>query len=116
MAVSIGLLEVSILMFGLLYLYYLGLDARKPVSGVLRTTKAQTCLRIRAVLSASLLFAYGKDSYLDCYDRNFNILAILCGRGHCFESHFVGNPEDRFSRDEAHLTSNFDLVCDRLHG
>ena len=28
---------------------YLGLVARKPVSGCLRTTKAQTSLRIRAV-------------------------------------------------------------------
>ena len=32
-----------------LNLYYLGYDARKPVFGGLRTTKAQISLRIRAV-------------------------------------------------------------------
>ena len=36
----------------------LGLDARKPVFGGLRTKQTQTSLRIRAVLSAPLLFAY----------------------------------------------------------
>ena len=36
---------------------YLGLDTRKPVFGGLRTTKAQTSLRIRAVWSAPVLFA-----------------------------------------------------------
>ena len=32
-----------------LYVHHLGLDARKPVFGVLRITQAQTSLRIRAV-------------------------------------------------------------------
>ena len=36
---------------------YMGLVARKPVFGGLRTPKAQTSLRIRAVWSAPLLFA-----------------------------------------------------------
>ena len=35
--------------------------------------------------------------------RNFNFLASLCSYGDGFESHFVGNPEDRFSRDIAHF-------------
>ena len=34
---------------GMSLCFYLGLDARKPVFGGLRTTKAQTSLRIRAV-------------------------------------------------------------------
>ena len=40
---------------------YMGLDARKPVFGDLRTT----------VRSAPLLFAYWKESYLDLLQANF---------------------------------------------
>ena len=31
-----------------------------------------------------------------CYNQIFNFLASLCSWGDWFESHFVGNPEDRF--------------------
>ena len=31
-------------------------------------------------------------------------LVGLCGCGGQFESNLVGNPEDRFSRDEAHMS------------
>ena len=41
-----------------------------------------------------------------CYKRSFIFLASLCSWAGLFESHFVGNPEDRFSRDEAHLYVN----------
>ena len=75
----------------------MGHDARKPVFGGLRTTQAQTSLRIRAVWSAPLLFA----SYLDL--QNFNFLASLCSWGDWFESCFVRNPEDRFGRIETHI-------------
>ena len=34
---------------------HLGLDARKPVFGGLRTTKAQTSLRIRSLFSAFVI-------------------------------------------------------------
>ena len=43
---------------------YMGRDVRKPIFGGLQTTKAQTSLRIRAVWSAPLLFAYYKVSYM----------------------------------------------------
>ena len=33
----------------------------------------------------------------------FNFLASLCSWASWFESGFVANPEDRFSRDEAHI-------------
>ena len=36
--------------------------------------------------------------------RNFMLLAILCGCTAWFVSDLVGNPEDRFSQNEAHLT------------
>ena len=49
----------------------MGLVARKPVFGGLRITKAQTSLRVRAVWSAPLLFAYWKVSYLYLLQGNF---------------------------------------------
>ena len=35
--------------------------------------------------------------------------ASLCSLGDWFETRFVGNPEDRLSRDEAHLVVNIHL-------
>ena len=40
---------------------------------------------------------------LTCYRWNFNFLASLCSWGDWFETGFVGNPEYRFCRDEAHI-------------
>ena len=51
--------------------YGIGLEARKPVFGGLRTT-AQTSLRIR---TDSLFEKY---HILTCYKQNFNFLASLC--------------------------------------
>ena len=70
----------------------MGLDARKPVFGV-ATTKAQSDQRI-------CYSRIEKYHILTGYDRNFNDLASLCSPGDWFESHFVGNPEDRFCRVE----------------
>ena len=39
--------------------------------------------------------------------ENFNFLAYLCSRGDWFETRFVGNPEDRFSHDEAYMFIRF---------
>ena len=47
------------------------LDARKPVFEGLRTTRAQTSLRISAVWSAPLLFTYWKVPYLDLLRAKF---------------------------------------------
>ena len=67
---------------------HMGLVARKPVFGGLRTTQAQTSLRIR-------------------YWWNFIHLDCLCSWGDWFESRYVGNHEDRSSRDEAHIIKHF---------
>ena len=56
--------------------YQMGLDAGKPVFGGLRTTKAQTSLRIRAVWSAPLFFAYWKVSYLDLLRPKFQFSSL----------------------------------------
>ena len=50
---------------------YMGLDARNPVFGSLRTTQAQTSLRIHADWSALLLFTYRNVSYLDMLEAKF---------------------------------------------
>ena len=81
----------------------MGLDARKPVFGGLRTTQAQASLRFRAVWSAPLLIAFGKYHIKASYKRNFNFLASLCSWAGWSESHFVGNPEDRFSCYKAQI-------------
>ena len=87
----------------ILPIHDMGLNARKPVFGGLRTTQAQTSLRIRADWSAPLFFAYPEVSYLDLLRLIFQFLASLCSLGDWFETCFVGNPEDRFSRGEAHI-------------
>ena len=46
----------------------------------------------------------GKYHMWTCYRWKFNFLASLCSWGIWFETRYVGNPEDRFSRDEAHMT------------
>ena len=53
--------------------YYLGLNARKHVFEGLRTTQAQTSLRIRAVWSARLFFADWEVYYLDLLRAKFHI-------------------------------------------
>ena len=51
----------------------MGLDARKPVFGGLRTTQAQTSLRIGAVCSAPLLFTFWKVLYIRLVQVKFPI-------------------------------------------
>ena len=41
--------------------------------------------------------------------QNFKTLASLCSWADQFESYLVANPEDRFSRDEAHIWAS---TCD----
>ena len=63
----------------------------------MRTTKAQISLHIRPVWSAPLLLTAWIISISE-----ISRLASCCGCAGQFESHLVGNPEDRFSHDEAH--------------
>ena len=46
---------------------------------------------------------FGKYHIQTSYKRNFNSLASLCSWAGWFEYHFVRNPEDRFSRNEAYI-------------
>ena len=80
----------------------MGHNVRYPAFCGLWTTKAQTSLR-SAVWSAPLLFAHGKCHILTGYQWKLNFLAGHCSWAGLFKSHFVGNPEDSFSRDQAHI-------------
>ena len=51
---------------------HIGLDTSKAVYGGLRTTQAQTSLRIRAVWSVPLLFAFWKEPYLSLLQAKFH--------------------------------------------
>ena len=72
----------------------MGLVARKPVFGGLRTTKAQTSLRIGAVWSEPLLFPVWKAPYSQfSSETGFNLALSQ-------------TPYDRFSHDEAHIINS----------
>ena len=76
---------------------------RRKKAGIwgLRTTKVQTSLREFAQSDQHhLLFAYIQT----CYKWNFYFLSSLCRWAGWFESHFVGNPKDRFSCLPAHMS------------
>ena len=85
------------------------LDARKPVFGGLRTTKAQTSLRIRADWSAPFYSLFGIYHIEECFKRNINVVASLCSFVNWLKFTFHWNPEDRFCRDEAHIVHNIDF-------
>ena len=83
----------------------MGLYARIPVFGRLRTKQVQTSLHslisaffIRFLKSIICKLATGEISYF---------LESLCSWGDWFESPFVGNPEDSFCRDEVHMSGGF---------
>ena len=48
----------------------------------------------------------GMNHIYTCNKRNFHFLASHCSWGDWFETRFVGNPDDRFSRDEAHMSQS----------
>ena len=51
-----------------------------------------------------------------CYSRNFKTLASLCGCAGWFESYLVGNPEDRISRDLAHVIQTSPYIKGQTFG
>ena len=58
-------------------LYHMGLDASKTVFGGLRITQAQTSLRIRAVWSAPLLFAFLDSTMIDLAKGEISIFKLV---------------------------------------
>ena len=86
---------------------YMGLVATKLVFWGLWTTQAQTSLRIRAVWSAPLLFAFWKILYVNLLlvKFQFSRLSLLLRR--LVWISLDENPEDRFSLEEAHVKVKF---------
>ena len=81
---------------------------RKPVYAICEQRRRRSdCASAQSDqrLCCSLLGEYNISTF---YNRNFKILASLCGWAVQFESHLVGNPEDRFSHDVAQM-------CKRSH-
>ena len=76
--------------------YDFGLVARKPVFGGLWSTQSQTSLRISAVWSAPLLFAFWKVSNVNMLHVNFNLLAGLCSWGTGLKLAFSETPKTGF--------------------
>ena len=50
-----------------------------------------------------------------CYIRNFKTPASFFSRADWFESYLVENPEDRFSRDEAHMANFYPICMQKSH-
>ena len=61
----------------------------------LQTTKAQT--------DQHICYSFWKVLYLNLLQANFQFLTNLCSCGDWFESHFDGNPEDKFCPVEAYI-------------
>ena len=73
---------------------------RKPAFAYAKT-KTQISFVVTAKLISAFVFATRIVQSL--FYLNFKPLAILCGCTARFVSDLVGNPEDRFSHNEAHL-------------
>ena len=60
---------------------------------------------MRSLISAFVVHCL--DSTYTCYSQSFKTLASLSSWAGWFESYLVQNPEDRFSRDEAHYKDSY---------
>ena len=76
------------------------------LSGIMRTLAFCICENRRGSATAQLFSAivFATQMVQFSYEiQNFKPLAIFCGRTARFVSDLVGNPEDEFSLDAAHL-------------
>ena len=77
---------------------------RKPDFAYAKT-KTQISFAVTAKLIRAFVFATRIVQSLSFSFLNFKPLAILCGCTARFVLDLVGNPEDRFSHNEAHIAS-----------
>ena len=85
--------------------WYIWALTRENLSSGVCEQQRLTSLRQCAVWSETLLFAFLESTIIKaCNKRNFNFLASPCSWAGWFESHLVGNPEDRFCQDKAQLS------------
>ena len=89
--------------FELKCLLYLSHVMRKPVYVIYEQQRRRSaCASAQSDQRLCCSLPGWNDTYT-CYSRNFKTLASLCSLAPWFESNLVANPEDRFSRDVAHL-------------
>ena len=83
---------------------YMGLVMRKPAFCICENKGADQ-LRGNREADQRLCFRYTDSTIplLPIYEINFKSLAILCACTAWFVWGLVGNPEDRFSQNEAHI-------------
>ena len=84
------------------------LVARKPVFDGLQTTKAKTSLR--SLISTFVICLLENIISMLAASKITNFWLVSVADLGWFESHFVGNPKDRFSRVTAHMMS-YNLVA-----
>ena len=77
--------------------------------GFANNTGADQPAHPRSLISACVVPFLESSIMLPCYRWNFNFLASLCSWGDWFETRFVGNPEDRFCRDETKRYTEYKL-------
>ena len=104
--------------------YYLSHVMRKPAFALCDNKGADQPAHPGRLISAFVICCLDRILPLRFYIQNFMPLASFYCCASRFESYLVGNPEDRFSRDEAHLRykaksvdhekiDNCDLLCFR---
>ena len=77
---------------------YMGVDAKKPVFGVGNQQRRRPACASAQSNQRHCFSLIGMYCIKTCYKWNFTILASICGWADWFESHFIRNLEDRFSR------------------
>ena len=74
----------------------MGIDVRKPVFGGRWFANNKGADQTAgSLISAFIICLLEGIISKTCHERNFHFLANLCCLADWFESHFVGNPEDR---------------------
>ena len=92
---------------------YMSLVMRKPAYA---KTKTQISFAVTAKLISAFVFTTYLEQFLFFLNRNLKPLAIFCSCTAWFVSDQVGNPEDRFSHNEAHIFVCIGgVLCDPLH-
>ena len=97
-------MQKYVLPFVLLSLYNMSHIMRKPDFCICKNKGAdQLCSNCTA--DQPLCFRYTVSMSSPTYTQNFKVLAFLCDCTYQFMSDLIGNPEDRSSRDAAHIVT-----------
>ena len=87
--------------------YQMGLVARKPVFGGLRTTQEQTSQRIRVVWSAPLFFCILESVKCKLVRGEISIIYIVSVADETCLKLALSETQSQFFRDEAHIVEHY---------